>query len=191
MIRAFIAIALPESTRTALDAFAARLRKDAVRARWVNPEAMHLTLCFLGDISPEQTITVRAYLRDACRAVSGPALLTRGIGAFPSLRKPSVFWAGVETLEGDLAAVQRVAASCAQAVGIPPDDKAFHAHVTLARIRKRQDAGIFADALTPYLDTAGALTFGHEFKAANVVLFSSTLTRRGPVYRPVEEFSLL
>ncbi len=190
-MRMFIAIEVPDATREALSAFCERLRDAGVRARWVKPAAMHLTLRFLGDITSEQATALCEALRNNLANVSGPTLLIRGLGAFPSLNKAAVFWAGVETTAGNLARVQAGTESSAQAIGLAQEKKPFHAHITLARLRGRREASTLATAAAPYLEPGMTPVFGHEFTASNVVLFSSTLTRRGPIYRPVEEFSLL
>ncbi|HDP34034.1 MAG TPA: RNA 2',3'-cyclic phosphodiesterase [Candidatus Hydrogenedentes bacterium] len=189
-MRTFIAIELPEETRGALYAFSERLQKSGLRASWVKRDVMHLTLRFLGDITQEQCDALPSFLDDAYKNKAAPVLLARGVGAFPSPRRPAVVWAGVETVAGDLAAVQHIAESAARHIGLPVEMKPFHAHVTLARLRKHDDSRRFSVALTPFLSQGMTPEFGYEFRAANVVLFSSTLTKYGPIHRKIEEFSL-
>jgi len=190
-MRTFIAIEMPEDVRTSLQDFQERLRKRGMHASWVKPEVMHLTLRFLGDIAEEQVNTLSSFLEAAYTGVTAPVLLTRGIGAFPTIRKPSVVWAGIETLAGEMDSIQRIAESGSRIVGLSPETKPFHAHVTLARMRKRDNVQLVSQLLTPYLGEGVTPEFGHEFRASNVVLFSSTLTPKGPIHRKVQEFSLL
>ena len=190
-MRTFIAIEIPEEVRAALHDFQERLRKRGMHASWVKPEVMHLTLRFLGDIAEAQVDTLASFLKDSYDGLVSPILLTRGIGAFPTIRKPSVVWAGIETLAGELDSIQRIAETGACRIGLPPEMKPFHAHVTLARMRKRDTAQLVSQLMTPYLGEGMTPEFGHEFRAANVVLFSSTLTPKGPIHRKVQEFSLL
>ena len=189
-MRAFIAIELPEDVRVALQAFGVRLRERGLDAAWVKPGAMHLTLRFLGDIDEEQAAFIGLRLSRQYEGMAAPRLLARGVGAFPSLRKPSVIWAGVETLAGDLNALHQAAESCARAAGLMAQTKPFHAHLTLARLRARSDRSAFAQALAPYVAPGGIPEFGQELTARNVLLFNSTLTPKGPVYRKVREFTL-
>ncbi len=189
-MRAFIAIKLCEEARVALQAFGRRLRERGLDAVWVKPDAMHLTLRFLGDIDEEQATCIGHCLSLRYDRLAAPRLLARSVGAFPSLRKPSVIWAGVETLAGDLNVLRQAAESCARAAGLAAETKPFHAHLTLARLRARSDRAAFTQALAPYIAPGGAPEFGQDFIAENVILFSSTLTPKGPVYRKVREFTL-
>lgn len=189
-MRSFIAIELPEATRVALYDFRELLRRKGMRATWVKPEAMHLTLRFLGDVREEEASTLSAILTAWYSGMAAPVLLVRGIGAFPSLKKPGILWAGVETLQGDLKALQHVAASGAGQIGIAPDARPFHPHITLARFKKRENSRSAAQHVTPYLAEGMTPEFGNEFRASNVVLFSSTLTKNGPVYKILQEFPL-
>ena len=190
-MRTFIAIELPEDVRAALQNFQDRLRKKEMLASWVKPDVMHLTLRFLGDITEEQSNALASLLKESYDGLIAPTLLTRGIGVFPSIRKPGVVWAGIETLEGELDSIQRIAESGACAIGVQPERKPFHAHVTLARIRKRDNAPLASQLIARYLEKGMAPEFGYEFRASNVVLFSSTLTAKGPLHRKVQEFPLL
>lgn len=190
-MRTFIAIEIPEEVRKSLQDFQERLRKNGLHASWVKPELMHLTLRFLGDITEEQRNALASFLKHAYDNMLAPTLLTRGIGAFPSIRKPSVVWAGIEALTGELDALQQIAEAGAREIGVQPETKAFHGHVTLARIRKRDNAPLVSQLIAPYLENGMSPEFGHEFRASNVVLFSSTLTPKGPIHRKVQEFPLL
>lgn len=190
IMRAFIAIEAPEDVRGAVHQFGERLRKRGLKASWVKPDAMHLTLRFLGDIDEAAATTVANSLAQHLAGLASPRLLARGVGAFPSVRRPSVVWAGVETLSGDIHALRGAVEESARAVGLPPEHKAFHPHLTLARLRARSDVAAFAEALAPYAAPDVMLEFGQEFNAGNVVLFNSTLTPRGPSYRVLQEFAL-
>ncbi len=189
-MRTFIAIELPEATRVALYDFRELLRRKGIHATWVKPEAMHLTLRFLGDVTEEQASTLSAILTEAYSSTAAPFLLVRGVGAFPSSTNPSILWAGIDTLQGNLETLQQAAESAARQIGIPPEAKPFHPHITLARFKKREDSRSAAQLITPYLAEDMKPEFGNEFRASNVVLFNSTLTKNGPVYKILQEFPL-
>ena len=190
-MRTFIAIELPEATRTALYDFRELLRRKGMHATWVKPEAMHLTLRFLGDITEEQSDALSTFLATHYQGMTSLVLLVRSIGAFPSVKKPNILWAGIETLQGELEVVQQVAETGARKIGLEPETKDFHPHVTLARFKKREDSRLASQYIKPYLAEGMTPEFGYEFKALNVVLFSSTLTKSGPIYKKLQEFPLL
>ena len=181
-MRAFIAIELPEETKQELQELAGQLRRAGIRASWVKPDRMHLTLRFLGEIDEDQAETIAGHL---VREYSGRApfeCAVEGAGAFPNVRRPSVLWAGVGPLEGGLADIQAVAEQAASGAGLKPERRRFRPHLTLGRIRKPEAAGHLGRALAPLR------TFrGKPFPVRGVTLFSSTLTPEGPVYERIQE----
>ncbi|MCH8200245.1 MAG: RNA 2',3'-cyclic phosphodiesterase, partial [Chloroflexi bacterium] len=107
-LRLFVAIELPEQVRVALGASIERLRSSLGGAyRWVRPEAVHLTLRFLGDVEPERVAELAAALEAAVGPLAAFELRLDGTGVFPNPRAPSVVWAG---LGGESAALVRLVA---------------------------------------------------------------------------------
>ena len=190
-MRTFIAIELPEAARTSLHDFSELLRRKGMHATWVKPEAMHLTLRFLGDITEEQAGTLSSVLAESYADTDAPVLLIRGVGAFPSVKKPNILWAGVETVQGNVDVLQQAAEFGARGIGLVPETKKFHPHITLARFKKTEDSRLASQHIMPYMGEQIAPEFGYEFRASNVVLFSSTLTKTGPIYKKLREFPLL
>lgn len=182
-MRAFVAIELPDPVRAKLAEAVARLRGARVPASWVTPDRMHLTLRFLGEVTEIAAGDLAAKLRQAYRASNAPLLRVRGIGAFPRISRPAVVWAGVKDEGESLANAQRIAEECAQGIGLAPESKPFHAHVTLCRVKGGRGLGELIRRIEGEADLdAGAFT------ARAVSLFSSELTGRGPVYTRIEEF---
>jgi 2'-5' RNA ligase len=173
---------LPESAKAELAKMAGDLRQAGVKASWVKPDRMHLTLRFLGEATPEQVEAVGDYLERAYAEQSGFECAVEGAGAFPNARRPSVIWAGVGPLEGGLDEVQTVAEEAAQSAGFAREKRAFRPHLTLGRVRRRKEAGDLAQALIPLQSFRG-----EKFDVKGVTLFSSTLTPQGPVYERLRE----
>lgn len=184
-MRAFIAIELPEAVRRQLGALCVRLRQTGSKASWVQPDRMHLTLRFLGEVSEEGTAAIAASMTDVCRDIRPFMLTCERLGAFPNLRKPSVIWVGVTPLEPDLARIQSAAETGARACGLLPETKPFHPHVTLARIRNPKEVS----ALTRQVEVESAFR-ADAFDVSHVSLFSSELLPRGPVYTRIRDFPL-
>lgn len=182
-VRTFIAIEVPDAAKESLAALSGRLRMPGVRASWVKPKNMHLTLRFLGEIDPDRIETLATGLDHAYQGRTPFDLYIRGAGAFPKPRKPSVIWAGIEPLEGALAEVQAIAERAARDIGLPPDNKAFRAHLTLARIRDARTAQPLMVRLEQERDFDGG-----EFSVQGVSLFSSQLTPQGSIYQRLREF---
>lgn len=184
-MRTFVAIELPEAVKGVVEALIRRLRGYGAQASWVRPENMHLTLRFFGDIADEQTARLAEILVESCREMPPFPLQIRGTGVFPNARKPSVAWVAAEPLDGGLVGLYNAAENAARAIGLPPDDKAFHPHVTLARIRDARTARSLVEAL----EREAAFDAG-AFEVRGMTLFSSELAPKGPIYRVVREFLL-
>jgi 2'-5' RNA ligase len=180
--RLFTAIDLATETRQELVACARALGPALAGVRWVAPEALHLTLCFLGDVPAERLEGLVAALA-AGVAGQGPfACGLRGLGVFPDPRRPTVLWAGVTAGAQSLADLAERLRRQARALDVAVDSRAFAAHVTLGRFRRgtRLRAALLEGLLSRWAETR----FG-QFTADQVTLYSSVLTPAGPQYDPV------
>lgn len=127
------------------------LRDTESGVRWVRREQWHLTLVFLGAVPPDAVDELVTGLRRAAAELPPLRLALRGAGAFPRTERARVAWAG---LDGDVAGLGALAAGCraaAVAAGVEVEARAFHAHLTIARARRRPvRAGALVDALADY-----------------------------------------
>lgn len=105
------------------------------RVAWVPAANLHLTLKFLGSVGEELVEGVTG----ACRRVAARQLPIEakaiGLGAFPSLHKPNVLWVGVEAPPA-LAALQRDVESAMVELGFEKEERAYHPHVTVGRVKE-------------------------------------------------------
>ncbi|HLQ38706.1 MAG TPA: RNA 2',3'-cyclic phosphodiesterase [Planctomycetota bacterium] len=173
-MRCFVALELPEPLQARLACTIAALR-GVGDVKWVQQQQLHVTLKFLGDATEPQLLPVRA----ALAAVRGPLCCSlAGVGHFPSHGAPRVLWAGVA---GDTAAMAALAARFDEvggAVGIAREDRPFHAHVTLGRLRTPQAAG----TLLARLAANAAQVHSELLPAPAVTLFASELQPGGSHY---------
>ena len=136
--RLFVAIELPAATRKRLKEHIDRLRESVpdARASWSREEHLHLTLKFLGDTP---TAKAEALSQAAGRAASAGhpfEVIVKGSGAFPPLGQPRVLWVGIEDPSGELGSLQEwLEDECAKA-GFTREQRPFHPHLTIARLRK-------------------------------------------------------
>lgn len=182
VMRTFVAVELPGETRRELQDLIEQLRRSGIRAAWVRPDRMHLTLRFLGEIAEDQVVAIGEMLARGCAGRSPFECAVQGAGAFPNVRRPNVIWAGVGPLEGGLGEVQALAEAAALRVGLKPENRPFRPHLTLGRIRRPEEAGHLGRALAPLTEFRG-----RGFLVTGVTLFSSTLKPTGPVYERIRE----
>lgn len=179
-MRCFVALAIPDEIRGALERVAQTLRPRLSTARWVRPDHLHLTLAFLGDIDENEAGRMRAGLE--ARAADPPvdAVLT-GLGAFPQPAAAHVLWAGLADPKGRLAGLAgRVREAAANERVGKPDRKPFVPHLTLARFRRPCDLR-HIDLSLPPRDTGSG-----PCRIDRVVFMRSRLTPAGPEYQPLQ-----
>ncbi|MBT9149501.1 MAG: RNA 2',3'-cyclic phosphodiesterase [Dehalococcoidia bacterium] len=180
-IRAFIAIELPDQVKRDLSDLLGRIRPGQERAvKWLDPDSIHLTLKFLGNIPAEKTVDIARAI-DKAAAESKPFTLElQGLGAFPNLMSPRVVWVGVG---GDVRLVVNLQRRIDQALihlGFPSERREFSPHLTLGRLRDKatnQERRSLGESIG-----AMRLENGPPFLVDEVCLMRSTLTSAGAIY---------
>lgn len=177
--RLFVGVRVSVQTANALAAAAETLQRRARDAgldiKWVAPVNYHVTLKFLGFTRDDAIGAVRDALDEALDGVSPLKFRCARLGAFPSLDKASVLWAGV-----DGNALDEVAARVEKAmtgIGFAADRRPFHAHVTLGRLRETRP---IRDVVLPLSEQMFSDT-----RVDGVTLFESETKSSGSVYRDV------
>ncbi len=183
-IRAFLAIDPPPDARSHLArlsrALAARCARERVVARFVPPANLHLTLRFLGDVEPGRVDDVGAAMRVAAR--TDPfEIAFGGLGAFPSVRKPTVLWVGIARGADSLKTLAEQVDRCLSGVGFTPEAREFRPHLTLARVRKAP-SGVarVVHPVSPEETPASPAT-----RVTEMVLYQSELGSGGSRYTPL------
>jgi RNA 2',3'-cyclic 3'-phosphodiesterase len=146
-------------------------------------EPLHLTLKFLGETRRSALDAISAAITEVCSRHAPLQFEIGGIGAFPRPERPSVVWAGVSPAE-PLTALAAELDAHLKPLGFPPEQRAFHPHVTLARIKGRPPANL-AEILTLY---AGE-SFGNV-RIGEVLFYESALSNAGPQYTILSTASL-
>ena len=133
-MRLFVALAIPTEVREKIAALIRELRGVDANPKWINPDNLHVTLKFIGEVAPEKAVKVSDAL--ATVQTQQPVIVEfREIGFFPDARRPSVAWVGIRSAQmlSFLAAdVNRVLAP----LGIPREEKPFVPHLTIARFKE-------------------------------------------------------
>jgi len=176
MHRLFVAIRPPEPIRDLLiDAM-----DDSAEFRWQNDEQLHLTLRFVGEVERP----VAEDLADALGRIRAPRfdIRIKAVGRFDQ-RNSGALWAGVEPKEPLAALAAKVERVCV-GVGLEPERRAFHPHITLARWKGRRghDAEDFV--------ARNRVLASDAFEVAGFTLFESRLSRHGAHYEEVASYPL-
>lgn len=181
-MRLFVAFDLPHEIRAALGECMARLRPSAGDAKWVRPEALHITLKFVGHKPEEMLSRIREALLGVCSS-SPVEMQFRGIGFFPSGHRPRVIWCGVAA-STNLAALAAEVNAALEPLGNEKESRAFLPHLTLARWKEAGRTGKIQEAANEFCDR----NFG-ALRASEFHLFESFLKPSGAEYRKLATFT--
>lgn len=177
-LRCFIAIDIAVPVRAALREVIEQFARRKSDVRWVRGDGLHVTLKFLGWIDACRLQQIEAALAQVLRGRPALRLRVRGLGTFPSLRRPRVLWVG---LEGD--GVGELAECVEQAMnqlGFEPEKRGFTPHITLGRVNGMRGWSHVEDTLKTHLTE----DFGESAVEA-VTLYRSTLRPDGAIYTPL------
>ena len=175
--RLFVGVRVSVQTANALTAAAETLQRRAKDAKldikWVPPVNYHATLKFLGWTRDEAVLAVRDALDEALVGVAPTKFRCARLGAFPSLDKASVLWAGIDDkpLDDIAARIEKAMVG----IGFAAEGRAFHGHVTLGRLRETRPV---RDVVLPLSEQMFSDT-----RIDGVTLFESETKSSGSVYR--------
>lgn len=183
MLRAFIAFGLGADARAAIADYVMALRNLRGRVSWVKAENVHLTLKFLGDTPQEKIDNIADVLRDVARTASPISVTIGGGGVFPNEQRPRVLWIGMEEASGALQELATAIDERLHRLGFAKENRPFHPHLTIGRVRDGSVAKIVAAMRDQ--------PFDHRAVQLNeIALMRSELHPGGSVYTPLCEIML-
>lgn len=187
--RSFIAIELSDEVKSGLRQLQAELKSPGhIFVKWVATEGIHLTLKFLGNISPQKVSEITRVIEQATAGVSPFRLKVSEVGGFPNLRQPRVLWVSVGGEVEKLLVLQQRIDNGLVPLGFAKEARPFTPHLTLARVREgalSQDRQVFGEMVTkksPKID--------YEMAVEGVNLMRSQLLPTGAVYSRLAELKL-
>ncbi len=188
-VRAFIAVELPSNARRVLGRLVESLRgQDLQCLRLVNPDGIHLTLKFLGQVPVPRLHAVADAMNRAAAGAVPFEIELQGLGGFPNLEAPRVLWVGIGGNPAPLAELAGTIDGELTRLGFPPESRPFAPHLTLARVREgtprdqRRRAG---DALGQFAGQERA-----HLPVAGISLMRSVLLPEGAHYTPLHHAAL-
>jgi 2'-5' RNA ligase len=181
MLRTFIAVEIPPDIQGLIAEQSAALKNRLPKAviRWVTPNNVHLTIKFLGDLTPTALEQVAESLKEEAASHEPFSMSVRGLGAFPSPRRPRVIWIGLEAPAALEALVHGVEAALAR-LGFPAEQRPFSPHLTIGRVAQNVSL-MDVQNLQSALESTRVGLLG-KVRVEAVHIFKSDLRPGGAVY---------
>jgi len=177
-VRTFIALDPGKAIRERMVALQESLGRTGTEVKWVEPQNLHVTLLFLGEVDNRDLMPVCRAVEEAARAHQPFELSIEGTGCFPNMRRPRIVWTGVGQGLAEVRALHDALEIPLLALGCyRREERQFTPHVTLGRIRTEKPMNELAAALLKTRDYKAGETLVRE-----VLVMSSDPTPKGPAY---------
>lgn len=187
MIRAFIAIDIPDDVRAAIEEEQTRLKETNfdVKISWTRIANLHLTLQFLGNIEEKAVDNFKSALRLVAAQHQPFGISVRGGGAFPNETRPRAVWVGCEDSRDQLKTLALAVHDAMRPFGFIQEHREFAAHLTIGRIKLPRPDVALTRAVKSLKDTA----FG-TLRVEAIHLFESELHPEGSIYTKLSSHAL-
>lgn len=182
VIRTFIAVEVPESIKGVALALQDDLKRVDCRVSWTKPAGMHLTLKFLGDTDQGLIEEIGAALNEIAAEHRQFPLSLGKAGAFGG-RNPRVLWLGFDE-SPELSRLQMEVENAVAQFGFSKENRKFHSHLTLCRVKDNQGASELVEILE------SSVFETETFEVDELVFFKSELKPAGAVYTPLNRAKL-
>lgn len=185
--RTFCAIELSAEVRERLAEQAQQLRQKnpEASASWSKPENVHLTLKFFGNVPAQNVAQISVAGSRVASEFSSFQIRIGGTGVFPRRNRPQVLWIGVEDSSGRLSDLQQRLEEEFAREGFAKEDRGFRPHLTIARLRKPEDARQLAE---DHIQTKFSFI---ELPVNEFVLFRSELSPKGSIYTVISKHGFI
>lgn len=139
--RLFVAVPMPAEAVELVDRIVGELSMNDWPVRWVAPDTVHLTLHFIGDVSPERAQLLRLALTPVIARHESFTIKTGNLGVFPDVQRPRVIWLGLEGQTQRLTTLHAAIAATLHSLDLPVESRELRPHLTLGRVRDNPPTG--------------------------------------------------
>ncbi|MCX5715241.1 MAG: RNA 2',3'-cyclic phosphodiesterase [Candidatus Omnitrophica bacterium] len=187
-MRTFIAIELPQEIKDSLERLQAGLKQTGADVKWVNPENIHLTLKFLGEVDEGKIKDIEQTLEGVALNYKQFSIRPFSIGVFPKMEFPKVIWIGIDKGDNETKLIAGELEQNLAQIGMPKEDRPFSSHITIGRTKSFLNRN---NLIRELKNLEGKIEGKfREFPVTRLTLLKSTLTPKGPTYEILKEVSL-
>jgi len=183
-MRTFLAVDISEAIKAGITELLNGFRKIDPGIKWVDPGLMHITLFFFGEVERQTLEELEAIAGETVKNRGRFTVGVGGLGGFPTIRAPRVIWTGVNNDTGELVDIycgirDRILTA---GLAVKTEKRDYRPHITVGRVKRRPERRLLES-----IEAKKEEQFG-TCEAEGLVLYQSTLTRQGPVYKALKEF---
>jgi len=176
-IRTFIAVDLDKGVRHRTIALQETLMKSGTEVKWVEPENLHVSLLFLGEVEDREVIDVCRVVEEVAQKHPSFLMRVETVGCFPNPRRPRVLWVGIGEGAQALCAVHDALETQLLDLGYRREDRKYSPHITLGRVKSDRPTEKLTSALSQQAGWKGG-----EIQVREILVMGSKLTPTGPEY---------
>jgi 2'-5' RNA ligase len=176
-IRTFIGVALDKAIRDRTVALQETLGRTGTEVKWVEPENLHVTMLFLGEVDEREIPKVCGIVAEISGQHSAFLMSVETAGCFPNPRRPRILWVGVAEGAQPLCAIHDALEIPLQELGYRREERKYMPHITLGRVKSDRSTEELAAALGKQVAWKGG-----EIMVRELHIMGSQLTPQGPVY---------
>jgi 2'-5' RNA ligase len=175
MLRTFIAVEISDAIRQRALKLQRVLGEGLASVKWVEPENIHMTLQFLGNVPDIEVPKVCRLARESVADTARFTLTVSGAGSFPNAQRPRTLWLGVTEGAELMTRIYEALEQRLTPLGYRHEERRFTPHLTIGRVRDSSPQ--LADRLAEYSDWNGG-----SMEVKEITVMSSELTSDGPHY---------
>jgi 2'-5' RNA ligase len=177
-LRTFIAVDPGQAIRDRLVALQENLARSGSQMKWVEPENLHFTLLFLGEVDDREVPDVCRAVGECCAGIESFEMTVGGVGCFGNPRRPRTVWVGLTEGDPEMVALHDALEAPLLELGCyRREDRPFTSHLTLGRVKGDRADNRLAAALPKYVGWQGG-----SVAVGDVRVMSSELRPAGPLY---------
>jgi RNA 2',3'-cyclic 3'-phosphodiesterase len=182
-LRTFIALPTSSEAQGTIARIQASLKESQAGVKWESQDKFHITMVFLGNVEQSKLELLSTALARSVQQFQPFTISYASLGAFPNIHTPRIIWIGIRNnpVVLDLqATVQRIC----EEFSFPKEDRAFHPHITLGRVKESRNLSRLTEAIK-------TITFEPiETRCSNLLLMKSELHPSGSLYTILKSFPL-
>ncbi len=176
-IRAFIALPLSPSIKKKISQLQNHLGKLNCPVRWTNPENIHITLKFLGNITSQQILLLKETLKHIQTVTDSFEIQLSELGAFPNRKNPRILWINITQGSCEIIQIAQSIEDQLKDLGFVQSVKSFAPHITIGRIRDLQRTRKLSHTIKNQIIPPDCQDTINE-----ILLFKSNLSSKGPIH---------